>query len=212
MTCRRLGYVPAPKATETTVTKLDLEDAFTPILAEKRVPTGFRWPTALSLLPMLTGSVSCAVCPHFDMLLPLLPSITQSTLVYTALHSSLYSGVHWGVGTMNPSENTQYALAAVVPCVLWGGLFAFSLFPYSAAQWSGGLLTTALSYLLTLGLDHLYRKQLPAWFFPYKVWVTLLSLFSLGCLYYGTYRFPAVTLNPKPLHPVPAIHQIVQKS
>lgn len=214
--CRRLSTLPAPPSAQEIAKQLDELDLFAPVMAQDRIPAAFRWPTALALLPMLAGGVSCVVCPHFSLCLPLLPKLTHATVVYTALHSSLHSGIHWGLACATPSSalesSKQFALATAVPCLVWSSLAIMSVLPYSEARWMGGLAVLSLSYAATFGLDWLYANRLgrlPAWYLPYKVWITLAALFSLVCIGYGTYRFPALTINPKSPHSVPSVHEIL---
>jgi len=216
--CRQLITLPAPSSAEAIAKELDEVDLFAPVMAENRIPAAFRWPTVLSLLPLLAGGVSCVVCPHFGLLLPLLPKLTHTTVIYTALHSSMHSGIHWGLASADYKEaesSKWFALATAVPCIVWSSLTMLSVLPYSEARWMSGLVVLSLSYGATFGLDWLYAKRLgrlPAWYLPYKVWITFAALFSLVCLGYGTYRFPALTINPKPPHSVPSIHEILAKS
>lgn len=219
LSCRKVSTLPAPPTVEAIPKQLNDEDLFAPVIAEDRIPVAFRWPSSLGLLPMLAGSVCCAVCPHLGELLPLLPNITHATVIYTALHSSLHSGVHWGMACADMSQSAEftkeYALAAAVPCFVWSSLLALSVLPYSEARWIGGLAMLSVSYGATLGLDWLYTKRLgrlPAWYFPYKVWITVAALLSLSCLTYGSLRFPKVTINPKPPHPVPSIQELVNRN
>jgi hypothetical protein len=219
LSCRKASTLPAPPTVEAVSKQLNEEDLLAPVIAEDRIPVAFRFPSALGLLPMLAGSVCCAVCPHLGALLPLLPNITHATVMYTALHSSLHSGVHWGMACADmsqPAEFTkQYALAAAIPCILWSSLLALSVLPYSEARWIGGLAMLSVSYGATLGLDWLYTGRLgrlPVWYLPYKVWITVAALLSLTCLTYGSVRFPAVTIKPKPPHPVPSIHELVERN
>lgn len=184
---------------------------FKPVLAEKKVPAAFRIPTVVSFLPLVGGAASCAVFPHFDLYLSLLPDITHSSVIYAALHCALFAGVHWGLAAAvyDPAveevqakrNRIQFVAATLGPCLLWTSVCSMMLFPYSHPLYLTQLTAIGLVYFGTLTLDTLYvrdYKTAPLWYRDYKVYVTMSALVCVFAMLYGCYRFPDKTIGIAP--------------
>lgn len=181
---------------------------YQPVLRETQVPAAFRFPTALSFVPLVTGAVSCTVGPHFDLWLSALPDITHTAVIYSALHCALYAGVHWGLaaavydpaveGVSASRNRIQFVAATLCPCLLWTSVCSMMLFPYSHPVYLTQLTAIAMVHFGTLIADTLYvrdYKTVPLWYRNYKIYVSLGAIACIFAMAYGCYRFPEKTIG-----------------
>ena len=136
----KTGPVPVAAPSQSDIKKaMDSPALSDYILSQPEIPSIFVIPTALSLMPLIAASACTAICPHLGALLPVLPNVANTAIVYSSLVGSMYCGVHWGLaaayyspeatGAVAARNRLQFFLSALGPCCLWAAVASMTLFP-----------------------------------------------------------------------------------
>ena len=173
-------------------------EKYKPLLESERVPRYFQLPGYMSVAPLAGASLWCLAGVSFGW--EGLGTVAYWTCTYSALHSTLLAGAHWGLASslFDPAISSQegknfrlqFILYATVPMISWmtiGSLF--TLTPTIPRL----LNTIGMLCSLYVGIqvgDNLYatqHKTIPAWYRHWKMYITLGSISSLAVLAFLVY-------------------------
>lgn len=176
-------------------------EKYKPLLEIERIPKYFKLPGLFSVAPIAGASLWCLTGVSLGW--EGLGSIVYWTCAYSALHSTVLAGSHWGMAAslydplISSQEakhfRVQFIIFPIVPLLSWMTIGSLFTLPLTTPRLMNTLAMLSSLYVGIQVGDDLYairHKTIPAWYRHWKMYITLSSITSLSVLALLVYLYP----------------------